>query len=113
MNNRNFCAIGQLNQTANIAGRQYLGIAGLQNFIDAALPAQWAARTLQPHCAVQGNLDPLCLLAGGARMIEETRAILEALAGGPFIFNLGHGIVPATPPEHVARLVEFVRGWRS
>jgi uroporphyrinogen decarboxylase len=35
------------------------------------------------------------------------------LAGGPFIFNLGHGIVPATPPEHVARLVEFVRGWRS
>jgi uroporphyrinogen decarboxylase len=86
------------------------GVDGVS--IDAALPAQWAARTLQPHCAVQGNLDPLCLLAGGARMIEEASTVLEALAGGPFIFNLGHGIVPATPPEHVARLVEFVRGWR-
>lgn len=80
--------------------------------IDSAMPAKWAAQALQPHCAVQGNLDPLCLLNGGERMIEEITAILEALAEGPFIFNLGHGILPDTPPGHVARLVETVRGWR-
>lgn len=83
------------------------GIDGVS--IDSALPVTWAAETLQPHCVVQGNLDPICLLAGGSRMIEETTAILDALAGGPFIFNLGHGILQNTPPEHVAQLVEAVR----
>ncbi len=86
------------------------GIDGIG--IDSALPVKWAALALQPHCAVQGNLDPICLLHGGERMIAETTAILEALAGGPFIFNLGHGILPQTPPDHVAALVELVRGWR-
>ena len=98
---------------AGVMMRDYVAETGVDGVsIDSAMPAQWAAQTLQPHCAVQGNLDPLCLLAGGARMIGETSAILEALAAGPFIFNLGHGIVPATPPEHVAQLVEFVRRWR-
>jgi uroporphyrinogen decarboxylase len=86
------------------------GVDGIS--IDSATPVAWAAQTLQPHCAVQGNLDPLCLLYGGSRMSDEITAILDALAGGPFVFNLGHGIVPATPPEHVAELVETVRGWR-
>ena len=45
-------------------------------------------------------------------MIDEINAVLEALAGGRFIFNLGHGILPTTPPEHVATLVETVRAWR-
>ncbi len=59
--------------------------------------------------AVQGNLDPLLLVAGGAGFEARVREILEAMRGAPFIFNLGHGIVPHTPPEHVARLVELVR----
>lgn len=59
--------------------------------------------------AAQGNLDPLVLVAGGEAMAAETHAILTAMRGRPFIFNLGHGIVPATPPEHVSTLVEMVR----
>ena len=45
-------------------------------------------------------------------MIERTEEILERMSGKPFVFNLGHGIVPETPPEHVALLVETVRNWR-
>jgi uroporphyrinogen decarboxylase len=58
---------------------------------------------------VQGNLDPMLLVAGGARLDERVDEILNLMAGKRFIFNLGHGIVPQTPPEHVARLVERVR----
>ena len=98
---------------AGVMMRDYVMETGVDGVgIDSATPAKWAALTLQPHCAVQGNLDPLCLLNGGARMITEINAILEALAGAPFIFNLGHGILPTTPPDHVATLVETVRGWR-
>ncbi|HEX5328397.1 MAG TPA: uroporphyrinogen decarboxylase family protein, partial [Acetobacteraceae bacterium] len=45
----------------------------------------------------------------GAAMRLDTRSILEAMRGRPFVFNLGHGVVPQTPPEHVAELVELVR----
>ena len=58
---------------------------------------------------VQGNLDPLLLVAGGDMMDERVDEILDLMRGRPFIFNLGHGIVPQTPPENVARLVERVR----
>ena len=57
----------------------------------------------------QGNLDPLLLLTGGPQLDERIRQICTAMRGKPFIFNLGHGILPPTPPEHVARLVEVVR----
>jgi uroporphyrinogen decarboxylase len=77
--------------------------------IDPTVPPSWAAKHLQPHCCVQGNLDPILLVAGGEAMDKAARSIVEALRGGPHIFNLGHGIVPQTPPEHVARLVEVVR----
>jgi uroporphyrinogen decarboxylase len=59
---------------------------------------------------VQGNLDPLALVAGGEALERQASQLLKGLAGVPHIFNLGHGIVPETPPEHVARLVELVRG---
>jgi uroporphyrinogen decarboxylase len=58
---------------------------------------------------VQGNLDPLLLVAGGEALRARVGDILELMAGKPFIFNLGHGIVPETPPEHVADLVRWVR----
>lgn len=61
---------------------------------------------------VQGNLDPLLLVAGGDALEARATEILDMMAGKPFIFNLGHGIVPETPPENVARLVEVVRNWR-
>lgn len=75
----------------------------------ATVPAR--ARSLVPgHVAVQGNLDPMALVAGGAAMASEARSILDAVRGHPAIFNLGHGIVPQTPPAHVAALVTMVRG---
>jgi uroporphyrinogen decarboxylase len=62
------------------------------------------------NVVVQGNLDPLLLVAGGEALDRRVRGILAAMAGLPFVFNLGHGILPETPIEHVARLVDLVRG---
>ena len=81
--------------------------------LDSTVPLSWAAEHLQPQAVVQGNLDPQLLVCGGAPMLEEAERILAALSGGPLVFNLGHGIVPQTPPEHVAALSEFIRGWRA
>ena len=77
--------------------------------IDTAVPTAWAARRLSPHACVQGNLDPLLTVSGGAPMLEAADAILDAFSGRPHVFNLGHGFVPQTPPEHVAALVGHVR----
>ena len=78
--------------------------------IDSAIPVAWAADRLQPHAVVQGNLDPVMLLNGGAAMRDAVDAILEGLGRGPMIFNLGHGVIKETPPEHVADLVTCLRG---
>ena len=77
--------------------------------LDTAAPMGWAARTLSPLCAAQGNLDPLALVAGGAALDKAVDRILEAMAGSPFIFNLGHGILPETPIEHVEQLLKRIR----
>jgi uroporphyrinogen decarboxylase len=66
--------------------------------------------TIQSKCAVQGNLDPLALLTGGDALDRSIDQILAALSGGPFIFNLGHGILPSTPIAHVERMLKRVRG---
>ncbi len=84
------------------------GCEGLS--LDTTLPLTWARDTLQPKATLQGNLDPLLLVTGGDPMQAAVRHILETVGKGPFIFNLGHGIVPQTPPEHVAQLVDLVRG---
>ena len=69
-----------------------------------------AALSLPPKIALQGNLDPVLLLEGGARMREEAKKLVAAMAGRPFIFNLGHGVMQPTPPDHVADLVNSIRG---
>jgi uroporphyrinogen decarboxylase len=79
--------------------------------LDTGIGAHWAARELQPHICVQGNLDPMMLVVGGAALEREAKRILDKLGHGSFIFNLGHGVVPETPPEHVAQLVDIVRNW--
>jgi uroporphyrinogen decarboxylase len=79
--------------------------------LDTSVPLDFA-QGLQRQIPVQGNLDPIKLAVGGAQMEEAIRRILEALAHGPFVFNLGHGVIPQTPPENVARLAEIVRSWR-
>ena len=75
---------------------------------DTAAPLSLMAK-MQGKLPVQGNLDPLLLLAGGNAMKNRVKAILESLSSKPFIFNLGHGILPETPIENVERLVSLVR----
>lgn len=87
----------------------YAGDTGVNALgLDSQIPVEWAAR-LQSVVPVQGNLDPLRLLAGGDQMTLEVEKILGALGGGPFVFNLGHGIHKDTPVEHVEALVRMIR----
>ncbi len=81
--------------------------------VDETIDPVWAARELPAGMPVQGNLDPLLLLAGGAALDERTRTILSAFADRPHVFNLGHGIGQFTPIEHVEQLIATVRGWRG
>lgn len=83
------------------------GVDGVS--LDTSLPLDWAVKNLQPRTIVQGNLDPLALVAGGNILREQTEGILSAFSNGRHIFNLGHGIVPQTPPEHVDELVSLIR----
>ncbi|MEO6386942.1 MAG: uroporphyrinogen decarboxylase [Croceibacterium sp.] len=82
---------------------------GLDETIDPA----WAARELPAGLPVQGNLDPILLLAGGPELGHAARRILDALADRPHIFNLGHGIDKETPIPHVEQLLRTVREWRG
>ncbi len=79
--------------------------------LDWSVPLDFAAE-LQKDGAVQGNLDPMRVVAGGAALSEGINDILDKLGNGPLIFNLGHGITPQADPRNVALLVEQVRGWR-
>jgi uroporphyrinogen decarboxylase len=81
--------------------------------LDSSVPLGWARDTLQTRCAVQGNLDNVALKLGGETMRAAAGRILEVLGGGPLVFNLGHGILKETPPEHVADLIALVRGGKE
>jgi len=76
--------------------------------LDTAMPAGFARDRLQAHAAVQGNLDPVLLLAGGAEMRRAVAEMRRTLGQGPYVFNLGHGVLPETPPEHVAELARML-----
>ncbi len=80
--------------------------------IDETIDPVWAAHALPEGLPVQGNLDPLLLLAGGDALDQGARAVLDAFAGRPHVFNLGHGIGQFTPIDHVERLLAVVREWR-
>ena len=96
------------------AGYNYLSYA--QNTgvtamgLDQYVPTDWAARALQNLMPLQGNLDPQVLMAGGDAMLMAAERVIGDLSGGPFVFNLGHGIHKDTPVEHVEQLVKFLRG---
>ncbi|RWB93881.1 uroporphyrinogen decarboxylase [Mesorhizobium sp.] len=89
--------------------RQKTGVTGLG--LDWTVPLT-TARELQRDGAVQGNLDPLRLVAGGKALSDGVDAILKALGDRPLIFNLGHGITPETPIAHVEAMVKMVRAHR-
>src|SRR5580692_3256977 len=116
-------AVRQRIPGARIIGFPRGAATELENYLDAvpvdAIGLDWmveldfARKHVQSRCTVQGNLDPLVLLAGGGALDSAIDAILEAFGQGPFIFNLGHGILPNTPIAHVERLVARVRGARA
>jgi uroporphyrinogen decarboxylase len=94
---------GKLGDYARTTG---IDAIGLDETVDPA----WAVRSLPLNVAVQGNLDPLALIAGGEALDRAIDRILDAFAGRAHIFNLGHGILPDTPIANVERLLTRVRG---
>ena len=78
--------------------------------LDETVDPLWAAKELPHDLPLQGNLDPLALIDGGEELETAVARILDAFAGRPHIFNLGHGILKDTPVEHVERLIALVKG---
>jgi uroporphyrinogen decarboxylase len=70
-------------------------------------------RRLQSRVAIQGALDPALLRAGGPQLGARVDELLQAWSGGPYVFNLGHGVLPDTPIEHITQVVDQVTGWRN
>lgn len=95
-------AAGNLARFARETGVNVLGI-------DYATPLDFVRNTLPTDLTVQGNLDPLRLVIGGAVMVDRAREIIAAFSDRPHIFNLGHGIVPETPIANVERLINLVK----
>jgi uroporphyrinogen decarboxylase len=91
---------------ARYAAEAAVDAVGLDWMIDRG----FARDQVQSRLPVQGNLDPLALLAGGAALDRAVDAVLESFSARPFIFNLGHGIVPETPIAHVEQMLKRVRG---
>ncbi len=91
-----------------LAYAQNTGVTALG--LDQHVPTDWAARALQSLMPVQGNLDPLALMAGGDVMALAVEKIKGDLSVGAFVFNLGHGIHKDTPVEHVEALVKMIKG---
>jgi uroporphyrinogen decarboxylase len=81
--------------------------------LDETVEPRWAASALPAGMPVQGNFDPLLLLAGSEGLEAEAVRILDAFADRPHVFNLGHGIDKETPVAHVERLLAAVRGWQG
>ena len=81
--------------------------------VDETIDPLWAARNLPEKMPVQGNLDPLLLLAGSAELESQAIRVLEAFRDRPHVFNLGHGIGQFTQIEHVERLLKVVRDWEK
>jgi uroporphyrinogen decarboxylase len=80
--------------------------------LETAIDRRFAAAAIQSRVPVQGNLDPDILLRGGEALDSAIDDVMAAFAKAPFIFNLGHGILPQTPIAHVEQMLDRVRGYR-
>jgi uroporphyrinogen decarboxylase len=78
--------------------------------LDSSADPRWAAKTFDRGLVLQGNLDPLALAAGGLALETGVQQILSAFRGRPHIFNLGHGVLPHTPIQHIELMLDFLRG---
>jgi len=95
---------------AGVLAVRYAAETGIDAMsLDPSQPITWMRSQLKSPMALQGNLDPLALAAGGDALAGATKDILAAAKGTPFVFNLGHGIIPQTDPQHVQALIDLVR----
>jgi uroporphyrinogen decarboxylase len=89
---------------------RYAAETGVQGVaLDVQAPAA-LGRRLQQSVAIQGALDPMLLRAGGEALDRRVDALIDQWGAGRYIFNLGHGVLPDTPIDHIARVVERVTG---
>jgi uroporphyrinogen decarboxylase len=94
---------------AGVLYERYADATGIDAVgLDTSIPASFAAR-LQATTTVQGNLDPVVLMIGGAALEEAVAMLRRALGGRRWVFNLGHGVLPETPPENVAMLAHLLQ----
>ena len=95
------------------AGDGYIGFAKATGAdciaVDNSVSAEWVAQNVQPDSCVQGNLASSHMVTGGGDLIQETKRIVNALKGGPHIFNLGHGITPDANPDNVQIMIDTIR----
>jgi uroporphyrinogen decarboxylase len=98
-------------RASTLAGYSLYSIGARVDAVGVDTSAPWSWMTgFADAIPVQGNLDPIALIAGGAALDEAVDEILEAMEGKPHIFNLGHGILPETPIAHVEQLLRRIRG---
>lgn len=103
------CPVIGFPRGAGVLHERYVAETGVDAVgLDSSVPLGYARAHLQPRAAVQGNLDPVLLLAGAEPLAAAVAAIRQALAGGPHVFNLGHGVLPETPPDNVALLARLL-----
>jgi uroporphyrinogen decarboxylase len=99
-----------------LAGEHILSYAAMDGLnglgLDTETDITWAATYIPDHLTLQGNLDPQILVKGGEDLNNATRHILDTMKDRPFIFNLGHGIVPEVPPGHVAQLLHLIKTYQ-
>jgi uroporphyrinogen decarboxylase len=94
---------------AGLLYRRYAEASGVDGLaLDTTMPAGFARERLQPLLPIQGNLDPVALLVGGRVLETAVAELCRALGDGPWVFNLGHGVLPQTPPENVAALARLL-----
>jgi uroporphyrinogen decarboxylase len=92
---------------AGLLYERYIMETGVNGIgLDPMVPAGYARERLQPLATVQGNLDPIVLITGGSSLETAVRDLRRLLGDGPFVFNLGHGVLPETPPENVEALAQ-------
>jgi uroporphyrinogen decarboxylase len=103
------CPVIGFPRGAGVLYERYAAETGIDGVgLDTAVPAGFACARLRPQATVQGNLDPVLLLTGGVALESAVRELRRVFEGGPWVFNLGHGVLPETPPENVAALARLL-----
>jgi uroporphyrinogen decarboxylase len=104
------CPVIGFPRGAGVLYERYVNATGIDAVsIDTVVPLGFARESLQSRLPVQGNLDPVLLAVGGSALSNAVGLLRRQLDGGAYVFNLGHGVLPETPPKHVTALARLLR----